>query len=53
MRNTEVLTSKVTEVSYGNGSNILDIAIEQEEGVIGNECFDDFFDDKVPYLRQK
>ena len=40
-RKTEVLTSKVTEGSGTNGSNIMYIAIEEEEEGEGNECFDD------------
>ena len=45
MNNTEVLTSKATEASLKNDSNLMDIAIseEEEEGV--NKCFDECFDD--------
>ena len=41
MKKTEVITSKVTEGSETNGSNLMDIAIEEEEEEEGNECFDD------------
>ena len=41
-RKTELLTIKLTEGSGTNGSNIMDIEIEEEEEKEGNECFDDF-----------
>ena len=31
VRKTEVLMSKVTDISRTNGSNIMDISIEEEE----------------------
>ena len=40
VRNIEVITSKVTEVSLNFISNIMDIAIEEEEWEEGNEYFD-------------
>ena len=40
LRNTELQWSKVTEVSGTNGSNLMDIAIEEEEEEEGHECFD-------------
>ena len=51
--NDDVITSKVTEVSGGNSSNLMDIYIEQEEYDTCNHCFEDFFDEKEPYLKQK
>ena len=39
VRNTEVLTIKVTEESGTNGCNFMDIAIDKEEEEEGNECF--------------
>ena len=53
MSNTGVLTSKLTEGSGTNGSNIIDIDIQEEEGEEVNEFFDEFFDDEVLDLRQK
>ena len=50
---TELLTSKVTEGSGTNGSNIMDIAVEDEEEEEGNKCFDECFDDEVLYSRRK
>ena len=41
VRNTEVLTNKVTEESGKYGSNLMGIAIEQGEEEEDNECFDD------------
>ena len=49
MRNTEVITNKLTEVSGTNGSNLMETLIEEEEEEEGNECFDD----EVLYSRQK
>ena len=46
-RKTELLTIKLTEGSGTNGSNIMDIEIEEEEEKEGNECFDDFFTNKI------
>ena len=53
MIKNELLTSKVTEGSGTNGSNIMDIAIEEEEDDKCNECFDELFDDEVLDLRRK
>ena len=44
---------KVTEGSVTNGSNLMDIVIEEEEEEEGNECFDMCFDDEVLDLRRK
>ena len=52
MRKTELLKSKVTEGSGGNGSNLMDIAIEEEEEEEVNKCFDECFDDEVLDLRR-
>ena len=41
MRNTEVLTCKVTEVSGTNGFNLMYLVIEEEEEEECRECFDD------------
>ena len=41
----DVLMGKVTEVLGKNGSNIMDITIEEKEEEEGNECFDEYFDD--------
>ena len=53
VRKTEVLMSKVSEVSVTIFSNLMEISIEEEEEEGGNKCFDKCFDDEVPYLRQK
>ena len=38
VRKTEVLKSKVAEGSWTNGSNLMDMATEEEEEEVGNEC---------------
>ena len=53
LRKTEVITSKVTDGSVKNDSNLMDIAIEGEEEEEGNEFFGECFDEKVLDLRQK
>ena len=53
VRKTDVLTSKLIEGSGTNGSNLMDILIEEEEEEEGNEYFDECFDDKVLDLRRK
>ena len=53
VRNTEVITSNITEGAGTNGSNLMDIEIGEEEWEEGSECFDKCFDDEVLYLRQK
>ena len=50
---TEVLIIKVTQVSGTNGSNIMDMVIEQEKEEEGKECVYKCFDGEVLYLRQK
>ena len=52
VRKTELLQSKVTEGSGWNGSNLMDIAIEEEEEEEVNKCFDECFDDEVLDLRR-
>ena len=53
VRNNEVITIKVTEISVTNGSNIMDIDIEDNNTRKVTSILKKCFDDKVIYLRQK
>ena len=50
---TEVISSKITEVSGTNDSNRMEIVIDKEEEEDGNEYFDECFDEDVLDLRRK
>ena len=41
VRKAEVINIKVTQESVLNGSNLVDVSIEQEEEEENNDCFDE------------